>query len=418
MARQPRSSRTGRSRRLILAPIAAMSVVWAWVAPVAALSPDVQLTLTVSPSPAVDGTDVTWTGVVSPINGVPTNIQFGMSGTWFMVSVGSSFVVAGGTCEPVANCTIDARTGNPTWIFASLDAPTTLRYHTLANSGHLTTLSVQTPEYCSGTCQAQASIKVPSVAAKVAYIPDSTPITTGTTLHVTVTGTATAGPMDADLQAKFSAGLAPPTAINPPAAVFSPAPYNYLDYRVTLHNKAALTFDTVVTASPGSTIALTGTVYPTDSKYGIGQQVVNIAVGAAQSPTPTPSPPAPGKTAAPTPTRPPAPTPSPNPTVAPSPSRISSTASPGQTDPADTASPVVPTETPSAPPSPGASAGRPTDSATGAVDPASETGAPTSPTGNTGPIPVNAPSPGIAVLIFGGVGGTALLLRWQRRRGT
>lgn len=270
-----------------------------------ATGPAVALSLSVSQSPAIDGSPVTWTGTVTPVNGVPEAFMVQMTSSWFMVSLGQFFVPAGGTCEPVAICTVSASTGNATWTFASLTEPVTVKYHTLAMSGSLTRFGVVNDGTgCTGTCPATATIAVPSAAADVTYVAASQPVVAGTVLHVTVVGSATAGPMDSDLQARLSSGLAAPTNIVPSSAVFSPPPYNYIDAGGPLGDTWTLTFDTVVTAANGSTVSVVGKVWLVNAKYPTRDSSIVINVGPppatappgasppVSAPTPAPSAPA------------------------------------------------------------------------------------------------------------------------------
>lgn len=338
--------RSSRRRASTVAVLATVALVLSSAPAVAAL-PLISMTMSVSQSPAIDGTQVTWRSVVKPVRGTPTNLRLSMQSQWFSLGNGPS----GGLCAPEAFCTTDGRTGNPTWVFPTLTAPVTLTYETQSNSGATTSLYIESEGTgCSGTCPATAIIKVPTTSVQVSYVPGSTPILPGTTLHVTVKGTSTAGPMDADVQGRLSAGLEAPTEIVPASAVYAPPPYNYIDDNVSLNRTATLKFDTVVTGAIGTTVSLTGSVFPVNSKYGNKSFTVKIKVG-AMPPTPTPRPTSratPKPTVGPTsaPTTAPASMPSPSPPAdGESPSSIASTSSPSEdasSAPASAAS-VVPT---------------------------------------------------------------------------
>jgi hypothetical protein len=289
------------------------------------------MTLSVSPTTAVDGATVTYKSTVTPVSGTPSNLRLHMESTWYQDPNGCCSSPSVGACKPTSNCSADSRTGNAYWTFATLAAPVTISYTTLANTGHAVTLWIESDgTACSGTCPRSVTIPVPRVSASVAYTADHAPVMPGTVLHVTVHGSATAGPMPADVQGKLGSGLSAPTGISPSSAVYAPAPYNYIDDNTTLNRSAALTFDTTVTAAVGATITLTGSVFAVNSKYGSASSKVSIHVGASPTPKPTTGPTAtPKPTVNPTarPTAQPTPQATPRPTPGPSAARASSTPS-------------------------------------------------------------------------------------------
>ena len=293
-------------RRLGGAGVGLLALAWLLARPisVAAVTPIVSMTLAPSVAVAVDGTTVTWTSTITPISGTPFRLDLEMqSQQWFMVSVGSTFVPAGGTCTPAPDCSVDSRTGNPSWTFATLASPVTITFTTLANATKSVTLWITNDGVgCTGTCPPSATVGVPTLSVGVAYS-TSGPVLTGSTLHVTVTGATNAGPLDADIRATLSGGLSEPTNISPASATFAPSPYDYIDDATTLNKAQTLRFDVQVTASAGSDVTLTAHVYQLDSRYGNPMKSVKVHVGPAATPTPTPTA---GHMAGPTSTPPPA----------------------------------------------------------------------------------------------------------------
>lgn len=267
-------------RRAVALPIALSLLVSLSAAPALAATPLVSMSLSVSPSPAIDGTDVTWRAVVKPVSGTPANLRLSMQSNWYQISTGSSFVPAVGTCAPAAYCSVDSRTGNPTWVFPTLTSSVTLTYVTAANGGATTSLWIESDGTgCSGTCPATATLAVPSTAVSLAWSTSTGDVPSGSTLHVTLAGSATAGPISATLQVELSSGLADPTAITPSSAYYY-APGRDVEGSATIGTTpATLSFDTVVTAANGSTVTLTAWVYPSNSKYGIATVSRTIKIG-------------------------------------------------------------------------------------------------------------------------------------------
>lgn len=324
--------------------------------PVDASTPLVSMTLKPSVATAIDGTPVTWIATIKPERGTPSGLQLSMDSLWHQISVGSSFVVAGGSCEPAGMCTVDERTGNPTWQIPSLTSQLTLKYHTLARSGSLTTLRLEAGDAgCSGTCPASARITVPSASAKVSVAPQSSPILPGTILRVTISGSATAGPMEGLLQARLSAGLSAPTAITPASAAYAPPPSHYLDSPTTLDKTGSLTFDVEVTGAIGTTIEIAGHFYPNNAKYPTTASTVKLKVGAAlPTPTPRATPKPSAKASSPPSATPPTAAPTAEPTASPTPE---ATTTPVATEPSPSPEPtpspeVAPTASPSNAPEP------------------------------------------------------------------
>ncbi len=253
-------------------------------APASATSSSVRLALSVSPATAVDGTRVTYTGTITRVTGSPRNVRVYMGGYWFQVSVGGVvFRPAGGTCSPAANCTVDDQTGNPEWVIPSVATSVKVKFTTLANSGRPVWMYLEGGAGCArgGGCSPSVVIAPPKVAVAVTYTADSWPVMPGTTLHVAVRGTTTAGPLDADVQAVLGAGLDTPTSVAPDTAVYAPPPASYIDDATGLNPTTTLRFDTKVTAAIGSNVRLTGNVWPSDGKYASARQTISIHVGPA-----------------------------------------------------------------------------------------------------------------------------------------
>lgn len=233
-------------------------------APAAAVTPSVKLALSGAPNPVMDGQQVTWTGTVTPMNGTVATVRLHMEGLWYQFSAGTSFVVAVGECAPAASCHTDSRTGNAYWTLTNLTKAVKITYTTAARTNQVITLWDDGGAPCYGsTCPAKAKVVPPSTAVVVRWTADAYPVMPGTTLHVAITGSVNAGMVDVDLQGLLGAGLADPTAIVPDGLVYWP-PGRYIDDGVTLAvgSPQTLTFDTVVTASVGGTVTLTGNVYP------------------------------------------------------------------------------------------------------------------------------------------------------------
>jgi len=260
---------------------------------VAAADPVVSLTMSVSPTTALDGADVTWTGVVTPVSGTPTNLRLTMESHWWEISVGPYQVVALGTCEPVAYCTVDTSTGDPTWMFPTLTEPVTLQYHTLARGGATTALWVVSDGVgCVSYCPPTATLEAPYATADVVVVPSASQILPGTTLHVTITGAVTMGPFDGEIVTSLSDGLGAPTALSPASLFIFPPPDNRIRYAGPITG-SSISFDTVVTATYGSTLTIESSVYIDNytSSYTSVPGKVTIVVGSEPAPAPAPAPP-------------------------------------------------------------------------------------------------------------------------------
>ena len=260
------------TRRLTAIAVAAAILAFGAAAPAPAFAatPLISTSLSVSPGAAIDGqTMVTWTGVVTPVSGTPTNVGLTMESNWWQYSVGCCFLPYVGECQPALYCTVDTN-GNPSWTFPTLSVPTTITYETLANTDKTTYLYIVSDGVgCHQGCPSTAKLPLPGLHATIDVASDTGDFPSGTNLHVTLTGTSTASPLSADLQASFSGGLDAPTNIDPPTASYAPPPYNYLDDIVDLSpTPSTLSFDTIVTAPTGSTVTITAHIFPTDSKYG------------------------------------------------------------------------------------------------------------------------------------------------------
>ena len=277
--RGPCVATTGRRSASFLAALLLVAA----ITPASALAatPLISTTLTVSPVAALDGqTMVTWTGVVTPVSGTPTNVGLTMQSNWWQLSAGSSFVPYLGSCQPALYCTV-ASNGDPSWTFPTLSVPRTITYETVANTDKTTYLYITSDGVgCQTGCPSTAKLPLPKLNATIAVASATGDVPSGTNLHVTVTGTSTASPLSADLHASLSDGLETPTNIDPPSAVFSPPPSNSIDDVGDLSPApSTMTFDTVVSAANGTTVSITAHIYPTDSKYGVFTISKTIHVG-------------------------------------------------------------------------------------------------------------------------------------------
>jgi hypothetical protein len=253
--------RTTRTALIVVA--AACLLASLATAPASAATAGVKLALKGTPSPVVDGQMVTWTGTITPVYGTVGQVRVYMASNWYQYSVGTSFMVAVGTCEPADTCQADSQTGNAYWTLRNISKPVTITYTTQARTGVPVHLYVQDDTPCYGTCPASAKVSPPTPEVSVAWSADAYPVMPGATLHVTLTGTTDAGPVDGDLQARLSGGLGEPTGITPATALYAPPPYHYIDDGVTIlaGSPQVLAFDTVVTGAVGSSVTITGSIY-------------------------------------------------------------------------------------------------------------------------------------------------------------
>jgi hypothetical protein len=256
-------------RRAIILAAATLLFGTLGAAPASAATPGVKLSLKGAPSPVVDGQMATWTGTITPVYGTVAKVSVHMEGLWYQYSTGTSFVVAVGTCEPAASCSADTRSGNAYWTLRNISKPVKIRYTTQARTGQVIRLYTDGGAPCYGPCPASAKLAPPTPKVSIAWTADAYPVMPGTTLHVALTGTTDAGPVDGDLQASLSDGLAAPTAINPATALYAPPPYHYIDDGATLvaGSPQVLAFDTVVTGAVGSSAMITGQYFAVNAPY-------------------------------------------------------------------------------------------------------------------------------------------------------
>jgi hypothetical protein len=108
---------------------------------------------------------------------------------------------------------------------------------------------------------------------------------------VTVTGAVATGTFDGVIATFLSDGLGAPTAISPASAVFVPPPDNRISY-VGPITGSSISFDTVVTATYGSTVSIEATVYLSNysATYTTVPKKVTIDIGKAPAPPTTTSP--------------------------------------------------------------------------------------------------------------------------------
>jgi hypothetical protein len=254
--------------------LGAVLVIVAAVPVANASSPVVHLALSVAPNPSIDGQQVTWKGVVTPVGGTVATVSVHMEGAWFSIGLG----VSTGTCAPAASCHTDTSTGNAYWTLKAVSRATTITYTTQARTGGTIRLYDDGGAGCDTSCPATASLRPPTGSVSVGYTASGYPVMPGTTLHVRVTGTTDKGPLEADLQGLLGLGLADPTAIVPVGPVYSLS-YRYMDDAVTLQAGvlSVLTFDTVVTAAVGTDVTLTGNLFP--SGYTNRTSTIKVHVG-------------------------------------------------------------------------------------------------------------------------------------------
>lgn len=270
--------------------------------PVMADTPYLRTTTVASAPIAAPGTPETFSGTLTPVGG-----------TFYSVSVQirtyASFDDRGGPfCVP-ASCIVDDFRDTVRWDFPVVDQPISMSVDTFAAPGKAVGFAVT---YCDpNDCLVQNSsvtVQSPTVSVDIARSPTGT-VMPGDTLHFTVSGSANAGPVGGDLQAKLSDGLADPTNVG--CGTWSPAPYRYVDCNTSLDLTQTYSFDTQVTAALGSDVTAQVNFYPAFGVNGTLTKTLVIHVGA--SPTPTPRP-----TAAPT-ARPPTPAPATPPPATPTP---------------------------------------------------------------------------------------------------
>jgi hypothetical protein len=357
-------------RRLIgLATVSFLVAASLWPTAVGAGNPHIALTLTASPNPAAASEPLTFTGTATPVGG-----------TWNNVGITVETVAAQSCSAPGGSCNWDV--AHAFFTYPALTSKVTFSLVAPAAIGRTVRVSIS---YCEPDClglSASVTIQRATLSAGAACSPSGT-IQPGATLHCTVTGTTNAGPIDADVQTKFVAGLADPTGLSP-GAVWSPAPYRYIDYGTTLDLSASYVFDAKVTAAAGSSITIVLNIFPVDSSNGSYTRTISFPVG---STSPTPPPPPVG-----TPRPVPVATPTPEPTPTPSESENASIS-------------ASPSESPTASGS-GEESGEP--SASAAASPSASPSADSQ----------TAPPAGFAVLLGSiavvGVAGTGIVL-WRRR---
>ena len=263
----------GTVRRHLSALICA-AILATWLAPSAAAAvPLISTSMSVTPDVAVGGSAITYTAHVWPVSGIATNLVLTMQNS----GVGG----IGGTCTPAPNCTVDDRTGDPTWIFPSLTAPVTLTYETGAAPGTTEYLYIASDGVgCVTGCPSSADLSFPATLGWIDWTSSTGDARSGATLHVVVHGGATAGPLDADLQADLSTGLAAPTNIAPGTAMYAPPPSNYIDDAVQLGPSwTSLAFDTVITAANGGTVTLSAHIFSVEQADTIPITSRTIKVG-------------------------------------------------------------------------------------------------------------------------------------------
>jgi len=244
--------------------------------PIAAVAatPYLALTLVVSPNPAAPGTSVTFTGTVTPVDGTFSEVTVEMH----TGSVPTS-------CAP-AVCSINSLYKTASWTFATVNSKLTVTAEAPAVDGTVSfTVAGCVPNDCL-VQNATAVIQAPTVTINLAYSPSGV-ILPGDVLHFTVSGSTNAGPVDADLQAKLSAGLADPTSLS--AGVWNPAPARYIDFNTTLNLTSSYSFDSQVVAPTGGNVSITLTVYAQYALNGTLTKTITLHVGPVATPSPQPT---------------------------------------------------------------------------------------------------------------------------------
>jgi hypothetical protein len=253
----------------------------------AGATPLIKMSLSVSPNPAAWTVPVTYTGVITPVSGVPTGVRVDMEGTGFHAI----------NCGPAAFCTMSVG-GHPQWDFPQITGKTIVT----ATSVELTDQPVRfflllgNVGCADSSCPGVATLRHPTPKVSISYTTAGI-VLPGSILHFTMTATTNAGPdVGANLHANLPAGLEEPTNLAPATAMWNPSPYFYIDDHTDFTTTATLTFDSRVNAPIGTSLKVTSYLYQAYPWNGTATAAVTIHVGA----TPTPAPkPAPGPTARP-----------------------------------------------------------------------------------------------------------------------
>jgi hypothetical protein len=276
--------------RRIVALTAALLLGWSLspaVDVVRAATPIISMTFTVDHPIAWSGTPVTFTGVITPVSGTPTNLGLRMG----------DYFASAGTCEPVLLCDASAPSHDPSWLIPTLSAPLTIKFHvgapqaSVTNSFYVTTDGVG----CSGTCPPTVTMKRPTVTSSVTYSPSGI-VMPGDTLHFVVGAVANVASPDGDFfeSVAISSGLAPPTNVQAP--IPSPS-WNYNAGILAGYVPPFLTtrvvwvsFDSVVTGAIGTDVTVHGQNLDGLGSYTLVNRTLTVHVGPLPTPTPKPTP--------------------------------------------------------------------------------------------------------------------------------
>jgi putative cell wall-binding protein len=229
--------------------------------------------LTVSSNPAASGTTVIYTGTLVPLEPVSTEFRFHIED----IAAGP-----GATCTPVDQCEIDGIT--PRWTLPSLTGPTTFTFTTGATPGATARLFVDSVGTdCIGACPPTVRLIRPTLTVGISYSGPPV-VTTGSTLHVSVTGRTDAGPASVLFDIHLPAGLTAPTNVQPVGAAWIESSRD-IEFAADIDEPVTVTFDTVVTAPNGTKIDLTADLRQSDG-YGDGSSTLAVSVGSSIPPAP------------------------------------------------------------------------------------------------------------------------------------
>ena len=170
--------------RRLFGVVASIALTVGWLAAVqpAAAFVTGKVTFTASPNPSVTRTTFR---IVIKLSGPTTNLKVHLEAFGFGDPEGS-------VCLPVANCTIGGLANTPSWSYATASGTVTATLETRVPINNIIRffpdggMAVTNPPVLR--------MKVPTVTSKITYAPAGV-VDPGDTIHITVKGTANAGPL-------------------------------------------------------------------------------------------------------------------------------------------------------------------------------------------------------------------------------
>ena len=251
-----------RARSILVTALFVAGATGAAPASADTIPPIVETTLTVSPNPAVEGSDVVYTGDIVPLNGtVPTlRVHLERQGI--------------SDCTPMPACSIDIH-GVAQWDFTNLSAPVTITATGPAPQGGIVSLFIDTDGIVcfGGTCPATARHVLAMPQIWLSYSSTDTPIKSGSTVHFELATSSDAGGEVATMSVELPVGFADPTNLSAGATWFAPSRQVELNGNVG----DTLSFDAQVTAGTGTTLSVFSALFPFVSPH--ASETSKIVVG-------------------------------------------------------------------------------------------------------------------------------------------